>query len=146
MKSYLKTTMTAFAFVASASTVMAQAADGCLVEQAAKAALDREIQLIKATATDVEATFNGPDGCIDGSIFNDFDLSMAIPDLAGMLTSISTNFIQDAIQNAKNKVCKQINDQIQDVVGNASGAVSTFNSGLSDELRGVLDNGWDISL
>ena len=140
-----KSFILALTISSTASGVSAQES-GCLVEQAAQAALQREIELIKATATDVESTFNGPNGCIDSAIFDDFDLSMAIPDLAGLLSSISTDFIQNAINSAKSKVCRQINDQITDVVGSARDATSTFNSGLSDELRGILDNGWDVSL
>ena len=63
-----------------------------------------------------------------------------------MLSSATTNLITDAINNARSQVCQAINDQVEGVVGNARGTVSDFNSGLSDELRGVLDNGWDLTL
>ena len=144
MKLTIKSSVAGLTLLAFASSV--SAAD-CFVEEAAKTALDREIELIKATATDVDSTFNGPEGCIDSSIFNDFDLSIAIPDLAGLLSNVSGNLIQGAIDAAKQKVCKKINDQIGDVVGKAKGATNNFSSGLSDELKGVLDNGWgDINL
>lgn len=130
-----------------ASVASAATAEDCLVEEAAQAALNREIALIKATATDVDETFNGTDGCIDSSIFDDFDLSSLIPDLAGMLTSLSTSFITDAISSAKSKLCKAVNDQISDTVGSAKSAVTDFDSGLSSELKDALDNGWeDVSL
>jgi hypothetical protein len=116
-------------FLAVSFALPGVAQESCLVEEAAQAALQREIELIKATATDVESTFNGPNGCINTDIFNDFDLSVAIPDLAGMLSSATTNLITDAINNARSQVCQAINDQVEGVVGNARGTVSDFNSG-----------------
>ena len=145
MNDFLKVTTLCLAFAVASSP--AASAEGCLVEEAAKAALEREIELIKATATNVDDTFNGPEGCISSDIFKDFDLSSFIPDLSGMLSNLSTSMITDAINSAKAKICKKINDQIKDTVGNATGAMSDFSSGLSDELKGVLDNGWgDVKL
>lgn len=120
-----------------------QAQAQCIVEEAAQAALDREIALIEALATDVDEIFNGPNGCIDASIFQEFDLSIAIPDLAGMLTSAATNLITDAINAAQTKVCQEINNAIDGTIGEAQTVVNNFSSGLSDELQNALDNGWE---
>lgn len=141
MMSRLKHMMAALAV----STALAAPglADTCMVEQAAQAALDREIKLIEALATDVESVFNGPQGCIDGSIFQEFDLSGLIPDLTGMLTSVATDMVSGAIASARDKVCQTINTKITDAVGSAQGTINQFSSGLTDELRGVLDNGWN---
>lgn len=126
-----------------AQTAPVRGGSNCMVEQAAQAALDREIKLIGSLATDVEKVFNGPEGCIDGSIFQEFDLSNLIPDLSGMLTSAATDMVTNAIASAKQKVCKNISAKITDAVGTAQGTVSQFSSGLTDDLKGVLDNGWE---
>lgn len=119
----------------------------CMVEEAAQAALDREIALIKDLAANVDDTFNGPEGCIDSSIFQEFDLSVAIPDLAGFITSASTDLITNAISAARDKACQAINDKIANTVGTAQGTISNFSSGLTGDMQNVLDNGWgDLSL
>lgn len=138
----MRTVLISALVAGSAGAALGQAADNCLVEQAAQAALEREILLIESLATDVEQTFNGPQGCIDPSIFQEFDLSTAIPDLAGLMSSISTNLLSDAIAAARDKVCQQIDQKIADSVGTARGTANQFSSGLTDELRGALDNGW----
>lgn len=136
----------AVAVSASAGVAFAQTAPtgggNCMVEQAAQAALDREIKLIEALAVDVEGTFNGPQGCIDASIFQQFDLSKFIPNGTAFLSGAATELITTAIQSAKDKVCQKINDKITDAVGTAQGTISNFSSGLTDELSSVLDNGW----
>lgn len=122
-------------------------AQECLVEEAAQAALDREIALIQELAANPEDSFTGPESCINSDIFNSFDLSIAIPDLAGLLSSFSTDLITNAIASAKAQACRAINDAVEDAVGEASEMVSNFNSTLSDELAGILDNGWaDLEL
>tara|TARA_R110000737_G_scaffold127218_4_gene159776 strand:+ start:7448 stop:7888 length:441 start_codon:yes stop_codon:yes gene_type:complete len=124
------------------TAVPALAADGCLVEEAAQAALQRQIELIQATAADPEDSFSGVAACINSDILSAFDLSIAIPDLAGLMTSIATDAITDAINSAKTQACRAIQDAVSDTVGNAQATVTSFNSSLTDELEGVLDNGW----
>lgn len=122
-------------------------AQDCLVEEAAQAALDREIELITELAADPEESFSGPESCINADIFNSFDLSIAIPDLAGLLTSFSTDLITAAIADAQAQACRAIGDAVDDAVGGASSVVASFNDTLSDELADILDNGWaDLEL
>ena len=120
----------------------AQAA-GCLVEEAAQAALERELALIEELAADPEDSFSGPQSCINGDIFSSLDLSMLIPDLAGMLSSFSTDAITGIIQDAQAQACRAINDAMEDAIGGASDRMTSFSSGLSGELQGILDNGWE---
>lgn len=122
-------------------------ATGCLVEEAAQAALQRELALIEELAADPEDSFTGPNSCINGDIFSSLDLSMLIPDLAGMLSSFSTDAITGIIQNAQAQACRAINDAMEDAIGSATERMTSFSSGLSGEMQGILDNGWgDLEL
>lgn len=119
----------------------------CLVQDAANAALQRELELIEALAVDPADSFRGPDSCVNMDILNSLDLSTLIPDLSGLLTSFSMDAINGMIADAQAKVCRQIQDAIDGAVGDATSAVTSFNSGLSDELNNVLSNGWgDLGL
>lgn len=119
----------------------------CLVQDAANAALQRELELIEALAVDPTDSFRGPDSCVNMDILNSLDLSTLIPDLSGLLTSFSMDAINGMIADAQAQVCRQIQDAIDGAVGDATSAVTSFNSGLSDELNNVLSNGWgDLGL
>lgn len=119
----------------------------CLVQDAAQAALERELQLIEALAVDPADSFRGPDSCVNMDMLSSLDLSTLIPDLSGLLTSFSFDAINGVISNAQAQVCRQINDAITSSIGDATAAVTNFNSGLTDELSGVLSNGWgDLGL
>lgn len=130
--------------VASATGALAQSASGsgCLVEEAAQAALQRELEMIEAAAADPEDSFSGPDSCINADIFQSLDLSMLIPDLSGFLSSFSTASISNIIQQAQQQACRAAQDAINDAVGGVTDSMSSFNSSLSDQLSGILDNGW----
>lgn len=118
-------------------------AQDCLVEEAAQAALDRELELIRELAANPEDSFSGPDSCIAEDIFNSFDLSVAIPDLAGFIASLPSEAIAAAINGAKEKACQAIEDTVTANIGGAVDRLDIFDSTLSDELSGILDNGWD---
>jgi hypothetical protein len=80
-------------------------------------------------------------------ILNSLDLSTLIPDLSGLLSSFSMDAINGIITDAQAQVCRQIQDTIDSALGDATSAVISFNSGLSDELNNVLSNGWgDLGL
>jgi len=128
--------------ILASTAVSAYAQTNCRVEQAAQAALEREIELIKALATDPKDSFRGPESCISGDILSSFDLSNAIPDLAGMMQSLSMDAINNAIQSAQQQVCRQINEAVSGAIGKAQVAISNFNSNLTGELDGILSNGW----
>jgi hypothetical protein len=119
----------------------------CLVQDAAQAALERELELIEALATDPAESFRGPDSCVNMDLLTSFDLSTLIPDLSGLLTSFSFDALNGIIADAQAQVCRQIQDAIDGAIGDATSAVTNFNSGLTDELNGVLTNGWgDLGL
>lgn len=119
----------------------------CLVQDAAQAALERELVLIEALAVDPADSFRGPDSCVNMDMLSSLDLSTLIPDLTGLLTSFSFDAINGVISDAQAQVCRQINDAITGSIGEATSAVTNFNSGLTDELSGVLSNGWgDLGL
>ena len=118
-------------------------AEECLVEEAAQAALERELELIRELAADPEDSFSGPDSCIAADIFNSFDLSTAIPDLAGFVATLPSQAIAAAINGAKEKACRAIEDTVSDSIGGAQDRLNIFDSTLSEELSGILDNGWD---
>lgn len=133
----------ATALVALANPLAAQ----CLVQDAAQAALERELELIEALAVDPADSFRGPDSCVNMDMLTSLDLSTLIPDLTGFITSFSFDAINGLIADAQAQVCRQIQDAIDDSIGEATSAVASFNSGLTDELNGVLTNGWgDLGL
>ena len=119
----------------------------CLVRDAANAALRRELELIEALAVDPADSFRGPDSCVNMDILNSLDLSTLIPDLSGLLASFSMDAINGIIADAQAQVCRQIQDAIDSSVDDATSAVTSFNSGLSDQLNNILSNGWgDLGL
>ena len=123
------------------------AAAQCLVQDAAQAALERELELIEALAVDPADSFKGPDGCVNMDILTSFDLSTLIPDLTGLLTDFSFDAINGIIADAQTKVCREIRSAIDGSIGEATSAVTSFNSGLSDELNAALTSGWsDLGL
>lgn len=129
--------------VALAGPVAAQ----CLVQDAAQASLERELALIEALAVDPADSFRGPDSCVNMDMLSSLDLSNLIPDLSGLITSFSFDAINGLISDAQAQVCRQINDAISGSISDATAAVTNFNSGLTDELSGVLSNGWgDLGL
>lgn len=134
-KSFLLAGTLAFATVGPA---LAQ----CLVVDAAEAALERELELIEALAVDPANSFRGPDSCVNMDLLTSLDLSILIPDIAGMITTGAIDALTGIIQDAQTQVCRQINDAIEGTVGTATSTVANFNSGLTDELNSVLTNGW----
>lgn len=115
----------------------------CIVDDAAQAALDRQVEIITASAVDVESIFTGPNSCINPDLLNSFDLSNLIIDPLGLITGAVTDAINNAINDAKAQVCAAINDQINGTIGEVNGAITASNSLLSTDLQGILQNGWD---
>lgn len=131
---YLSLTMCVWGVTASAQ---------CIVDEAAQAALDRQVEIITASAVDVESIFTGPNSCINPDLLNSFDLSNLIIDPLSLVTGAVTDAINNAINDAKAQVCAAINDQINGAIGNVNGAITAHSSTLSTELDGILQNGWD---
>lgn len=122
-------------------------AQDCIVEEAAQAALDRQVAIIESAAVDVEDIFSGPDSCINPNLLDSFDLSNLIIDPMSWISGSITDAIADAIADAKTQVCQAIQDQIDDTIGSVTGAIDDHSSTLTSELDGILQNGWDgISL
>ena len=130
------------AVVATVACFGGSASGQCLVEDAAQAALDRELELIEALAVDPADSFRGPDGCVNMDLLTSFDLSTLIPDLTGMLTDFSFDALDGIIANAQTQVCRQIQDAIGGSIGEAATAVAGFESGLTEELSAALTSGW----
>lgn len=122
----------------------AQAAT-CGVEQAANAALQRRLAVIDAAKVNPSEFFTGANSCIDANLLKSFDLSAMIPDLAGFLSGGIQNIAQQAINAAKQKACEVLNEQINGVIGKINDTTSSFNSGLSGELSGILGSSFSIT-
>lgn len=125
------------------SSAAGAASAQCIVDEAAQAALDRQVEVIRATAVDVEAIFSGPNSCINPDLLNSFDLSNLIIDPLSLVTGAVTDAINNAINDAKTQLCEAINTKINDTIGSVNGAITAHSSTLSGELDGILQNGWE---
>ena len=123
----------------------AAAAVGCVVEQSAQAALQRQLAIIDASKTNVSSFFSGPNSCISSGLLSSFDLSNLIPDLAGFLQNGLTNLYRTALDQAKQQVCRVVNGQIQQVVGQINSASNGYRSMLGGDLSSLM-GGSNISL
>ena len=133
----IKVMSIAGALVLLAGTASAQ----CIIQEAATAALDRQVQAIEAAQTDVSSFFQGPNSCINGDLLNMIDFSVAIPDLAGLISSLGTNAIDGLLQAGMQKACDVVNEQIDGVVGDLNGTIQDWNTGLSTEVSQILSDG-----
>lgn len=124
-----------------AQAAHAQSSGGCVVEQAAQAALDRQIRSIEAAQTDVSSFFQGENSCINGNLLNMIDFSPSISSLSGIGMNIGQQAINTMLEQAMQQACNVANDQIQDVTGNLNTSLASWDSGLSDEIRGIISNG-----
>lgn len=125
-------------------TVVAQGAFAqCIVDDAAQAALDRQVEIIRSSAVDVEGIFSGPGSCINPDLLNSFDLSNLIFDPLSLVTGAVTDAINTAINDAKAQVCAAIDGKINDTIGFVNTAIGDHSSTLSSELDGILQNGWE---
>lgn len=117
----------------------------CGVEQAAQAALQRRLAVIDAAKVNPSEFFTGANSCISPDLLKSFDLSQMIPDLAGFLSGGIQNIAQQAINAAKQQVCEVLNEQINSVIGKINDTTSSFNSGLSGDLAGILGSSFSIN-
>lgn len=115
----------------------------CIVDDAAQAALDRQVEIIRSSAVDVEGIFTGPGSCINPDLLNSFDLSNLIFDPLSLVTGAVTDAINTAINDAKAQVCAAIDGKINDTIGFVNTAIGDHSSTLSSELDGILQNGWE---
>lgn len=129
------------ASVSLAVPAAAQSGGGCVVEQAAQAALDRQIKSIEAAQTDVSSFFKGENSCINGDLLNMIDFSHAIPDLSGLVASLGQDAVNQLLNQAVQKACDIANEQIEDVTGNLNTSLASWDSGLSDQIRDIISDG-----
>ncbi len=117
----------------------------CGVEQAAQAALQRRLAVIDAAKVNPSEFFTGANSCISPDLLKSFDLSALIPDLAGFLTGGIQQIAQQALNQAKQKACDILNEQINSVIGKINDTTSSFNSGLTGDLAGILGSPFSIT-
>lgn len=130
------------ALVASSSATIAQEEEpDCIVQEAAQAALNRQVELIEAAKVDVSDFFTGESSCINNNLLNTIDFSVMIPDLAALINDGVIDAARGLMQDARNQVCEAINDQVADVVGDINGTLNVFETSLSEPLDGILSNG-----
>ncbi|WP_234625015.1 hypothetical protein RMS29_027685 (plasmid) [Agrobacterium rosae] len=120
-------------------------AAACGVEQAAQAALQRRLAVIDAAKVNPSEFFTGANSCISPDLLKSFDLSAMIPDLAGFLSGGIQGIAQQAINQAKQKACDILNEQVNGVIGKINDTTSSFNSGLTGDLAGILGSSFSIS-
>lgn len=116
-------------------------AAGCVVEQAAQAALDRQIRSIEAAQTDVGSFFRGANSCINSDLLNVIDFSTMIPDLSGLVANLGRDAVNNLLNQALQNACDIANEQINDVTGNLNSSMATWNTGLSDQIRNIISDG-----
>lgn len=124
--------------------VPTQANAQCLVEDAATAAYEEQLEVIRSAAVDVESIFSGPASCVNTNILDQFDLSNLIIDPLGLVTNAVTNAVSTAIQQAQQQVCQAINAKITGTVNQVQGTITSYRGGLNNQLQNVLQSGWSL--
>lgn len=137
----IRTNAIAVAILAAVMGAPAMAQEGCLISEAADAALDRQISAIEATQTDVASFFTGPNSCINQDLLQMIDFSVDMPDPANLLRTLQTGMYDQLLSQAQQKFCDVMNEQIDGAVGNLDATMVNWESGLSDEIRGIITDG-----
>lgn len=131
--------MVAGALWLGASGQEAQAqAGGCMVQQAADAAVQRQIAMIDAAKVNPSEFFSGANSCIAPALLQRIDLSNFIPSAANFLSSGVESMIGNLIQQAQQKICEALNSQLQQLVGKLNSVGGSFQSQLPGELASIL--------
>ena len=116
-------------------------AQDCIIQDAAQAALDRQVKAIEAAQTDVSSFFQGPNSCINGDLLNMIDFSNAIPDLAGLIGNLQTVAVDQLLQQGLQKACDVVNEQIAGVVGDLNISNANWQSALPTEVSQIISDG-----
>ncbi|MFY9294908.1 MAG: hypothetical protein WAP03_30125, partial [Methylorubrum rhodinum] len=106
----------------------------CLVQQAANAAVQRQIALIDAAKVNPSAFFNGPNSCVAANLLQSINLSNLIPDLSGFLTSAAQGIINGVIDAAKRQVCQILDQQLYETIGSINQSMMGYQSSLPSSL------------
>lgn len=125
------------------ASALAQSSGGCVVEQAARAALDRQIKSIEAAQTDVSSFFQGKNSCINSNLLDiaKFDFSKFMVDPFNLVQQIGQQQVNQLLNQAVQKACDIANEQIQNVTGKLNTSLSSWNSGLDDQIRNIISDG-----
>lgn len=116
----------------------AQGAGGCGIQQAADAAVQRQIALLDAAKVDSSEFFNGANSCLGSNLLSSLDLSNLIPSNFDFLSGAADGLINGLIQKAQEQVCQVMNDQLQKVVGNINGKMGDFQNLMGGQLDDLL--------
>lgn len=126
------------ALAALAGPVRAQtstpSAGNCIVQQAANAAVQRQIALIDAAKVNPSSFFNGANSCVAANLLQSINLSNLIPDLSGFLTSAAQGIINGVIDAAKRQVCQILDQQLYETIGSINSSMMSYQSGLPSSL------------
>lgn len=122
---------------ASGQEAQAQAG-GCMVQQAADAAVQRQIGMIDAAKVNPSEFFSGANSCISSSLLQRIDLSNFIPSASNFLSGGVESMISNLIQQAQQKLCEALNSQLQQLVGKLNSFGGSFQSQLPGELASLL--------
>lgn len=104
----------------------------CAVQQSANAALKRRLAIIDAAKVNPSDFFSGTNSCISNDLLKSFDMSNLIPDLAGFMQGGFQGAAQNVLNQAKQKACDTLNEQMDKVIGNINGTSKI------GELQGLL--------
>lgn len=111
----------------------------CIVQQAAAAAVQRQIALIDAAKVNPSAFFNGPSSCVAANLLQSINLSNLIPDLSGFLTSAAQGIINGVIDAAKRQVCQILDQQLYETIGSINQSMMGYQSSLPSSLYTQLN-------
>lgn len=121
-----------YSFVANANTDNGSGTSNCAVQQAANEALKRRLAIIDAAKVNPSDFFSGNNSCISDDLLKSLDMSNLIPDLAGFMQNGFQSAAQNILNQAKQKACETLNDQMDKVIGNINGTSKI------GELQGLL--------
>lgn len=121
-----------YPLIAEANTDDSSDTSNCAVQQAANEALKRRLAIIDAAKVNPSDFFSGNNSCISNDLLKSLDMSNLIPDLAGFMQNGFQSAAQNILNQAKQKACETLNDQMDKVIGNINGTSKI------GELQGLL--------
>jgi len=121
-----------YPLMAEANTDDSSDTSNCAVQQAANEALKRRLAIIDAAKVNPSDFFSGNNSCISNDLLKSLDMSNLIPDLAGFMQNGFQSSAQNILNQAKQKACETLNDQMDKVIGNINGTSKI------GELQGLL--------
>lgn len=138
MKRFIGTICVGVALIAVGSGDALAQSSGCMVQQAASAAMQRRLAEIDAAKTNVDDFFNGAKSCIGSGLLDQLDYSNLIPDPSGILSGGFQKLGQQLLDQAKKQACQIVQYQIQGVVDRMNSEVGSYSSGIGGNLSSIL--------